>query len=218
MTKNFSINPLTLLFLFTPLLIPFACNKADSPTDPPSNSLAATSTPSSTATATPTTTLTPCGSPLIFGKTTVGSYDSTGYDQIFGNSYTLATTGTVYNLSADFAAGAGVQAAMGIYSGSLSSPANLVVQSAAKTCVAGWNDFSVTSTPLSAGTYWVCLFVGPYPGVPGSVLETSGASSNHHGYLGLTGFGGGIGTFPSVAAGWTTSTGYVWDMYATYCP
>ena len=215
MPKIFSIHRLVFFFLFIPILIPLACNQADSPTVPPSKPPAATSTP----TATPTVTFTPCGSPVTFGKTTTGSADSTIYNAIIGDAFTLASTGTLYKLSANFATGAGVQAAMGVYTGTLSSPANLLVQSTAKTCVAGWNDFPVSPTALSAGTYWICTFLGPYPGTAGSVFESSGTASDHYGFLELTGFGGGTGTFPSVASGWTTSTAVsLWDMYATYCP
>jgi hypothetical protein len=146
-----------------------------------------------------------------FGSTTVGSlYNAISTDKD-GARYQLTESGTVQSITQYFVT-TGFQAKAAIYTDSNGVPGNLVVQSASETVSStGWHTFTISSTALSAGYYWLTVLCSS-----GSAAGRMSASSTvQHVYRSCqysSEFSSTFGnvntekTAPSIYATYTTST------------
>jgi hypothetical protein len=114
-----------------------------------------TNTPTNTPTITPT--LFNCGGSFSFGR----NYVPSGSVSLGLNSGTefskfiLPVGGTITTLHAYILGANGDSFTMGIYTNSGSTPGSLIAASSSQAAVNGWNSFSITTSQLTAGTYWI---------------------------------------------------------------
>src|SRR5579871_3774331 len=119
-----------------------------------------TNSPTMTATQTPTPTATsPCGgSASYFGDTnTTGITVLAPPVQLMACPYSIPVDGTVYALSVYASASVSALAEVALYSNQSGTMGTLLVDSGStpQTLTAGWNDFQVPATAVTAGTYWL---------------------------------------------------------------
>jgi hypothetical protein len=164
------------------------------------------------STPTPTWTVPACNtSSLTLGNTSAASAGSAGAGgYIGGTNYTLSQPMTVTSLNFYFSSGTSGNGVVGIYSDAGGRPSQLMVQSNAQNLTAGANNFVVTPTILSAGSYWI------YGSFNGTVNWQYSSSCCAGGYLfGTYTYSGGLPT--TITSG--SLTGYGWTMcaYASGC-
>lgn len=220
-TRTFTMSP-TPTSTFTPSMTP-----SETPTFTETHTRTPTSTFTATLTRTPTATFTltftvtstpVCGSPLIFGRTIIGSNPTNSYNVLMATAFSMPPAGGTVHKLVIHCDGPGAQAAMGIYShNGTYVPDTLLVQSGTQSYGNGWTEFPIPPTVLAAGNYWIAILVGNNfaPGWGSVTDEYTLSSSDHSAFLSMT-FG--AGTLPASSGSWVQQSNVLYDMYAVYCP
>ncbi len=163
-----------------------------------------TATPTVTATLTP-----PCSGGGTFGLTSVGTDLTDDAGILDSGSYALAQASTVTGISVYFSSTSGGTGIAGIYNTAVTgTPQTLIVQSAPKAIVAGWNNFTVPPTFLTPDTYY--LAVNPPTGAGQITMYNEGGT----GYYAFVAYSGAL---PATFVTGTASTGNL-SIYAIICP
>ncbi len=210
---------------FTPTITSTPTNTGTILTNTPTSTNTFTATPTPTVTNTFTFTNTPnesltppCGSAMgTFGNTT-STVSASGYnDSIIACLYTLSTSADVFSMAVSSAAvSSGTQVAVAIYQGAVSSIGNLIVQSSAQAVTDGWNYFSIPTTYLSSGTYWLAFM---YSAPQTYFFGADDAAKLPQGDMAYTSetfsISGGFPTNWSGSVSWGDTNAAI---YANYCP
>lgn len=183
----------------------------------------ATFTPTSTITVTETATVNltvtpPCGaSAASFGNmNTAGSPVTALESEMRACRYTLSSNGTVYSLSLYATAyDVGTIAEVGLYTSQATTMVSLVCQSVTQTLTAGWNNFPVPASAVTAADYWL-TYIYAAPVSYSLVYQTSPAAVTTLAYAASPA----SWSFPVSAVSLSPSYGNSWyePIYANYCP
>jgi fimbrial isopeptide formation D2 family protein len=186
-------------------------------TSTPTNSPTITLTPSPTPTAT-----SPCGaSATYFGSTnTSGGAITLQSEELLAYANSLPVDGTVYGISLYATAyDANDLAEVALYSSQGTTMGALIADANPQTLTAGWNNFSLPASPVTAGNYWLTyLFQAPVGYSIVYQTPTPGVTPPTLAYdLGVT-----TTVFPASAASWGASLAYtntiLGPIVANYCP
>ena len=183
----------------------------------------ATSTPSNTPTLTvtftPTSTPTsPCGaSATYFGSTnTTGSSLPLQPVEMLACRYSIPIDGTVYALSVYTSASVSALGEVALYSDVGGTMGTLLTQTSGnpQTLMAGWNDFQVSATAVTAGAYWLTYLYDAPVSFPIVYQLTGGTNTLAYDTAVTT------GVFPASASSWPISytNNFQIPIIADYCP
>lgn len=166
----------------------------------------AASNTSAQSTAASATTQAASASTETMGETTIlTTGDSGNANFLLAQNATLPSAGSLQSISFYVTTAAG-QLRLGVYTDASGVPGTLVAQTAAFTPVVGWNTVALTSSSLSAGTYWLA-YAPSSNSLAFKVIGTGGLSK----WKNIGSFAAMPSTFPTGLSG---ANGH-WSFYAT---